>query len=184
MARKAQLDAFDVRESFAIDPLGCIDDRQKRSVLREQDFCWRPWVGLPYDIRRAGEVTPARWAEKYWNSLSGYLQELVDPKLGPRFADLLVGYLLVVENETPGRELRPLRPIIGSAVTSRPQHAKSLKLVLSGAIVDDLIASGLSRKIACEDRLPKVWEAIGVKMKPASSLRMERRARNRITNIK
>lgn len=206
MARKTQLDTFDVRERFAADPLKCIRNLAAKRVLREQDPGWRPWVRLPLAHRRAGTeiVAPARWEEKYWNSLSGYLEELIgDAKLGARFADLLVGYLLVVENEyehmgptvssfreamadvskqkSSGRAMRPLRRIMGSPATSRPQRRESLKLVLSRNMVADLVASGLSRKFACEERLPQVWAAIGVKLNPKSILRTERRSRKRTT---
>ncbi len=181
MARKAQFDAFDVRERFAADPLGCIRNLAAKRILREQDFGWRPWARLPLADRRAGTVVvaPARWEEKFWESLRGYLQELLDVRLASRFADFLVGYLLVVENETGGRELRPLRHIIGSPPSGRPQHAESLKQVLSRTMVDDLVASGFTRTSACEEVLPKIWETIEVKMKPASILRMERRSRKR-----
>ena len=207
MARRAQLDAFDVRESFAANPLTCIRNLTSKRILREQDFGWRPWVRLPVAHRLAGtEIeTPDRWKEKYWNSLSGYLQELVgDAKLGACFADLLVGYLLVVESEykhmgptvnsfkealtamvdvskhqSSGRAMRPLRRIIGSPATSRPQRRESLELALSRIMVASLVASGFSRKFACEERLPQIWEAIEVNVNPESLLRTERRSRKR-----
>jgi hypothetical protein len=207
MARNAKLDAFDVRESFAADPLRCLRNLAAKRILREQDFGWRPWVRLPLAHRRAGteEVTPARWEENYWSSLSGYLQELVgDVKRGARFADLLVGYLLVVETEyehmgptvksfkealtamadvskhqSSGRAMRPLRRIIGSPATSRPQRRESLKLILSRIMVADLVGSKFSRKFASEERLPGIWAAIAVKVNSKSILRTERRSRRR-----
>jgi hypothetical protein len=212
MARKVQLDAFDVRESFAKNPRGCIAHPTKRSILWEQDFGWRPWVRLEKADRRAESTieTPARWEEKYWNSLSGYLEEVVgDGRLGARFADFLVGYLLVVESEyvhmapavnsfkeavatmdgdskhkSSGRAMRPLRPILGSPATSRPEHCESLKLVLTRIMVADLVRSGFSRKLACEERLPGIWETIAVKVNPKTILRTERRSRKRIAGSK
>lgn len=212
MARKVQLDAFNIRESFATNPLTCIRNLTAKTILREQDFGWRPWVRLPLAHRRAGTViaTPARWEEKYWDSLSGYLEDLAgDARLGARFADLLVGYLLVVESEyeemrpevnsfkealaamadlskhqSSGRAMRPLRRILGSPATSRPQRRESLKLVLVRIMVADLVASGFSRKFACEERLPKIWAAIAVELKPESILRMERRSRKRTPGTK
>jgi hypothetical protein len=204
-AEQIHLDVFDVRHWFAKAPLECVTSRDALSILRELDFGWRHWVNLPYDVRRAGTVTPARWNEQFWSGLSGYLQQLVDLKLGPRFADYLVGYLLVVENETPGRtcrdrqnytpmklrprvfesdakrerELHRLKRIVGPPATSSPQRQPSLKLVLNAAMVRDLVASGLSRKIACEERLPVIWAAIGVGVEPASILRTERRIRRK-----
>jgi hypothetical protein len=205
MAKKSQLDIFDVVYRFAENPLGCVGNIGARSVLREQDFGWRPWIGKPLDSRRAGPPTPGRWEEKFWDSLNGYLQELVEPGLGPRFADLLVGYLLVLNNETPSRnhkdgatgitrklilpspndakernrELKRLRRILGPSLTSNPQRRDSLQLIISAALVNDLVASGLSRKDACEDRLPEIWSAVGIKVNGASVLRMERRRRHK-----
>jgi len=182
MARKAQSDAFEVREKFAADPLGCIRNPASTRILREQDFGWRPWARLPLADRRAETVVkaPARWEEGFWQGLKGYLREVVsDVRLASRFADFLMGYLLISENETRGRDLRPLRHIIGSPPSSRPQHAESLKQVLIRAMVEDLVASGFTRKAACEEILPKIWETIEVKVKPASNLRMERRSRKR-----
>jgi hypothetical protein len=212
MARKAKLDAFEIRESFAADPLGCIRNRAAKRILREQDFGSRPWVLLPLADRRAETriKTPNRWEEKYWTSLSSYLQELVgDARLAARFADLLVGHLLVVESEyqhmgpdvnsfkealaamadvsthqSSGRAIRPLRRILGSPATSHPQRRESLQLVLSRIMVADLVKSGFSRKLACEERLPEIWATIGVKVKPESILRMERRSRKRTVRPK
>ena len=200
-----QLDVFDVRHWFAKAPLEYVTDRAALTILRELDFGWRHWVNLPYDVRRAGTVTPARWNEQFWAGLCGYLQQLVDLNLGPRFADFLVGYLLVVENQTPGRtcqdrrndtpvklrppvfesdaerdrELHRLKRIVGPPATSNPQRQPSLKLVLNTAMVRDLVASGLSRKIACEERLPLIWAAIGVGVESGSILRTERRIRRK-----
>jgi hypothetical protein len=205
MAKNAQLDTFDVVYRFAENPLACVGDVVTKRVLREQDFGWRPWIGKPLDSRSAGPPTPGRWLEKFWDSLNCYLQELVDPGLGPRFADLLVGYLLVLNNESPGRnhkdgatgitrklilpshngakernrELKRLRRIVGPSVTANPQRRDSLQLIISAALVKDLVASGLSRKVACEERLPAIWSAVGIKVNGASVLRMERRRRRK-----
>lgn len=205
MARKVQPpDLFDVVHQFAKSPLACIADTAARTVLREQDFGWRPWIGELLDQRRAGPRSPARWQEKFWDSLSGYLHELVDPGLAPRFTDLLIGYMLVLDNETPGRnhkdeptgitrrldllapnwakernrELKRLRSIVGPPVTANPQRRNSLQLVIIAAMVSDLVASDISRKYACEELLPKIWLAIGVKV-PSSLLRMERHSRQK-----
>ena len=51
--------------------------------------------------------TADRWREKYWDGLAQYLEQLVDSALCPQFADLLVGYLLVTENESPGPTQHP-----------------------------------------------------------------------------
>jgi hypothetical protein len=155
------------------------------------------------------EVTPCRWDEGYWESLSGYLKELVgSAELASRIADFLVGFLLVVENETPGRNHResgivltrekPLKPtsvaeqdqrlhrlrrIVGAPATSRPQRRESLKVILSKEIVDNLVKDGLSRKLVCEERLPLIWAAIDIKIDPASILRMERRSRQKARRL-
>jgi hypothetical protein len=133
------------------------------------------------------------------------LEELVGSGLGSRFADFLAGFLLVTDNETPGRnyedtenritqkkilrgreavkrldrDLQRLKRIVGSPATSCPQRRESLKLVLSNAMVDDLVRSGLARKIACEVLLPRIWAMIGINIDSASVLRMERRSRNK-----
>ena len=203
----SDLDEFDVRHWFALDPLHCVDNSAARRILRSQDFGWRPWVGTEHDNRRllTEIIAPVRWQEGYWNSLSGFLEELVGSDLGSRFADFLVGFLLVVNNETPGRnyqdtesritreqnphdheaaakrdrDLHRLKRIVGSPATSRPQRKESLELVLCNAMVVDLVRFGLSRKIACELRLPQIWATIGIKIDSASILRMERRSRNK-----
>ena len=162
--------------------------------------------------RRAGtlEIGPDRWEEGFWESLSGYMDELVGSmELGARFADFLVGFLLVIENETPGRnyrnseirlrkkrrrrpvspekqdrELHRLKRIVGAPATGRPQRRESLKVILSRAIVADLKKAGLSRKFVCEERLAQIWAAIDVKIEPASILRMERRSRQKALRLK
>lgn len=203
------MDTFDVRERFARDPLGCLRNPKAKRILREQDFGWRPWARLPLADQRFRSLiaTPDRWKEKYWLGLSGYVEEVVDDsQVAKRFADLLIGYCLVVENEaapfelkqgsrkqgelrpqegdlgpvrTPGRELRSLRGFIGSAASSHPQHAPSLRTRLIGIMVADLVKSGLSRERACNELIPLIWAAIEVKLNPSSVLRMERRSRKR-----
>jgi hypothetical protein len=201
------LDEFDIRHWFALDPLHCVDCPAARRILRSQDFGWRPWVGTKYDNRRllTEIITPARWREGFWTSLSGSLEDLVGSCLGSRFADFLVGFLLVTDNETPGRnykdtenritqkkilrgpedakrldrDLHRLKRIVGSPATSCGQRRESLKLVLSNAMVDDLVRSGLARKIACEVVLPQIWAMTRINTDSASLLRMERRSRNK-----
>ena len=104
---------------------------------------------------------------------------LGDGELASRFADFLVGYLLVIENETVGRDFRPLRKILGrSPVGANPQRRESLKSVLTGAMADGLLRH-YTRKVACEVVIPKIWEAIGIATEGASLVRTERRVRNR-----
>jgi hypothetical protein len=204
---EGDLDEFDVRHWFALDPLDCVNSPAARHILRSQNFGWRPWVGTEYDNRRllTEIIAPVRWQEGFWNGLSGSLEELVGAGLGSRFADCLVGFLLVINNETPGRnyenrenritqkqilhdhesaakrdrDLHRLKRIVGSPATSRPQRRESLQLVLSKAMLADLVRSGLPRKSACELRLPQIWAMIGIKIDSASILRMERRSRNK-----
>jgi hypothetical protein len=201
------LDEFDVRNWFAHDPLRCADNPEAKRLLRGQDFGWRPWVGTEYDNRRFGTQyrSPTRWQEGFWNGLSGCLEELVGSGLGSRFADFLIGFLLVTDNETPGRnyedsmrritqkqiprdpeattkrerDLHRVKRIVGSPATSRPQRRESLQLVLSKAMLVDLVRFGLSRKTACELRLPQIWAMIEIEIDSASILRMERRSRNK-----
>jgi hypothetical protein len=208
MVERSHLDDFDVLHWFAENPLKCVSNPAALEVLRKQDFGWRPWIGSPLD-RRVGPhpkrwITPDRWQESFWDSLSSYLCELVDSTLGPHFADLLIGYRLVLENETPGRnyknlptkitrkkppsrndakernrKLKRLGRILGAPVTAHPQRKNSLKLAIYTAMVNDLAASGMPRKKACEEQLPKIWDAVGIKVHPASILRMERRSRQK-----
>jgi hypothetical protein len=201
------LDEFDVRHWFARDPLCCVENPEARRILRSQDFGWRPWVGTEYNNRQLFTewITPARWQEGFWSSLSDSLEELVGSGLGNRFADFLVGFLLVINNETPGRkyedregrishkliphdpkaaakrdrDLHLLKRMAGSPAISRPQRKESLQLVLSKAMVDDLARPPVSRKFVCEERLPQIWAMIGKEIDSASILRMERRYRNK-----
>jgi hypothetical protein len=168
--KASPLDAFDVRYRFALNPLACVADSNARRVLREQEFPYREW-------RKA----PVQDLKPFWSDLSVFLQDMlvVSEKVSRRFADFLVGYLLATENESPGRELRPLRTIVGSAATANPQRRESLQLVLTRAMVDDLMKE-YSRKTACEVLVPQIWSAIGITLQPNSILRMERRSRRRV----
>jgi hypothetical protein len=196
-------DVFDVSHGFAEDPLRCVDDFAARALLREQDFGWRPWVGQALDPR---PKNADRWKERYWDGLVQYLEQFVDSELCPKFADLLVGYLLVIENESLGRthqsrapigitrraslpvsgdakSLKRLRRIVGPLLTSKPQRKTSLQLIINGIFVDKLVESGISRKDGCEFHLPKIWAAVGIEVNTsfsASVLRMDRRQRNKI----
>src|SRR5258705_12405070 len=124
------MDAFDVRYRFASNPLECVGGKGAARILREQEFPYRPWrLAIPSDDKTA-----------FWDDLSQYLREKlsVSERLAHRFADFLVGYLLVIENETPGRALRPLRPLIGSAATAKPQRHENLQLLITRAMGDYL----------------------------------------------
>lgn len=168
---KIQLDAFDVRHRFAANPLQCVSTPRDRLVLRDLEFPYRYWHKTPAE---------AQDRSKFWDDLSRYLEkEFGEKNIAHRFADLLVGYLLVTENTTPGRALRQLRPLVGSAPTSRPQHRESLQLVLTRAMADDLTRVWKKRKIACEVFIPQIWSAIGIRVEPSSILRTERRSRRR-----
>ncbi len=195
-------DVFEVTYRFADNPLHCVADTAARNLLREQDFGWRPWVGKYLDQRPR---TADRWREKYWDGLAQYLEQLVDSALCPQFADLLVGYLLVTENESPGRTQHPfvttgitrktslpvsldaksvkrLRRILGPLLTSKPQRKTSLQFVINSIFVEKLVESGISRKDACEYHLPKIWASVGIKVREsfsASVLRMDRRYRHK-----
>jgi len=169
--KQYQVDAFDVRHRFAANPLQCVATPSARLILRDLEFPYRHWHKTQAD---------AQGGARFWDDLSQYLEkEFRSKNLARRFADLLVGYLLVTENETSGRALRPLRPLIGSAPTSRPQRRESLQLLLTRAMADDLTRVWKKRKVACEFLIPQIWSAIGITVKPSSILRTERRSRRR-----
>jgi len=165
------MDPFDVRYRFALDPLECVADQDAGRILRAQEFPYRPWQ----------QAVPSQDKTAFWDDLSEYLREKVSVSemLAQRFADFLVGYLLVIENESPGRALRPLRPLIGSAATAKPQRREHLQLILTRAMTADL-SPEFSRKVACEVLIPQIWNAIGITVHPNSVLRIERRSRRRL----
>jgi len=59
---EGDLDEFDVRHWFALDPLRCVDSPAAGHILRGQDFGYPPWVGTEYDNRRLQIeiITPVR----------------------------------------------------------------------------------------------------------------------------
>jgi hypothetical protein len=194
---------FDVRDAFEQDAIKCISDPKLRGVLRDQDFGWRPWVGASYrKIARkvAQQPTSRWWTNRYWDSLSAYLATLLDDKeLGARFADLLMGYRLVEQGESPGRtyesaptkltnkklpefdskqinrQFKKMSRLIGPFV----RDIDALRLTISSLMANELSASGLPRSYICEEQIPKIWAAIEVKVKGESILRMERRRRQK-----
>ena len=200
--KKIQLDAFDVRHRFAENPLLCLAAPNARLVLRSLEFPYRHWHKVPSD---------AQTGSQFWDDLSQHLLEKFgEKKIAHRFADFLVGFLLVTENETPGRssqdrntsrkllrrtvevesaakrerELHRVNRIVGAPATSRPQRRESLQLLLTRAMADDLTKVWKKRKIVCEDLIPQIWSAIGITVKPSSILRTERRSRHRTIGTK
>jgi hypothetical protein len=81
MAKKSQLDIFDVVYRFAENPLGCVGNIGARSVLREQDFGWRPWIGKPLDSRRAGPPTPGGGRRNFGTALTDTSRNWLSPAL-------------------------------------------------------------------------------------------------------
>jgi hypothetical protein len=178
MSNRATLDVFDLREWFAQDPLGCVADCAAQNLLRAQEFPYRHW-----------RPPRSKWSRKsFWEDLADYLRSTETlGDLASRFADFLVGYLLVVENQTPGRAkgprshdpFRPLRKILGAPrARANPQRRESLKSVITRAMADDLCGD-YGRKNACEIVIPKAWKAVGVASDGVSLRRTERRARNK-----
>ena len=172
VADPATLEVFDLREWFARDPLACVADCGAKNLLRAQEFPYRHW--------RPSRSKPSE--KRFWDDLAEHLgttDMLGDSDLASRFADYLVGYLLVAENQTVGRDFRPLRKILGrSPIGANPQRRGSLKSVLIGATADSLLRH-YTRKVACEVVIPKIWKAIDIATEGASLVRTERRARNR-----
>lgn len=194
--RLGQPDSFDVTRDFENDPWQCISKPSSLSFLRGLDFGWRPWVGGPED-RRITNLTISRWIETYHAGLSAHIRELItDDKLGEVFADLLMGFQLVVENASPGRTAKnEAKGITKKKLRSNPKHiARDFKAMsrlvgpfvtdlsgLSGAInrimVSRLVAAGFYRAYICEVQIPKIWASIGVKVSGSAIHRMDRRHR-------
>jgi hypothetical protein len=119
----------------------------------------------------------------YWNDLREQLLHIhLPPRLENRFADLLTGYLLVLELQPEqhgklwrafkrSRKLKEVGVTPSMTITAMPPHREHLQTRLLVLMMEDLARRGWSEKRAIYLRfIIPAWELIGIKIRDDESL--------------